>query len=486
MLIIKNLSIKYFISMISSVKKNKFSFNNLLIKWMIKLLALPVLILIQGCCSIATITTLNGSIQTTSLLNLEIKNHKNLRIYTLPESCWPDQKKQEGTLPHRSVQPMYSGLDAMAIDRFNLLKDRKFAVLTNSTGRDHNLERGLELMIANGMQPQLLFEPEHGIYGHQDSVFRNGQRYDQRTQAQIISLYSKNKRPQSKHLKGLDLILVDIQNLPVRCYTYISTLTYILEAASDAGIEVMILDRAHPYVFFPVSGRYPAQGYSSFVAEADVPFLYSMTPAEYAIYLQDTKLPNLQLSIVKVANFSYDATDAALRGAWINPSPNIPSFESALVYPGVVFLEGVYFSLGRGTTRPFIYSGAPWVDSALVISRLNVQNLKGVQFSEVKFIASASHYKGRTSHGIQISPVSTEFDSLRTGYEYIRILRHLFPKNFKYKHYRDGRYFMDMLWGGPGYRQAIEANKSYEEFRKQWQSDSDYFNDKIKKYRLYE
>ncbi|MCB1172706.1 MAG: DUF1343 domain-containing protein [Leptospiraceae bacterium] len=423
--------------------------------------------------------------ETESILDLDQSRSDHLRIYSLPECCWPDQTEVEGLLPNRSEKPIYSGLDAMVLDSFALLRHRRFALLTNATGRNFKLEAGLELMYAQGVGPALLLEPEHGLYGSEDEIARGGLRREARYGTPIVSLYAQHKRPPERYLRDLDLIVVDIKNLPVRCYTYASTLTYIMEVAHRLKIEVMILDRSHPYGFFKTAGSFLDSRYRSFVGEAPLPFLYALSPGEYARYLQAVRLPQLRLSIVTVSNFERRAIDAAIRGAWINPSPNIPSYESALVYPGLVFLEGVNYSLGRGTTRPFIYSGAPWVESDRLLARLQALQLPGVELAELSFKPLSSNYAGQLSHGIQITPTSIYFDPIRTGYEYIRVLRHMYPAHFRYRRSSRGGYFIDQLWGSDEYRKAIENNLDYADFRASWQADSEAFDRIMAPLRLY-
>ena len=384
----------------------------------------------------------------------------------------------------QSGRPLFTGLDALSQDNFGLLRGRSFALLTNSTGLDRNLKSGLDLMLQAGVKPALVFEPEHGLYGHYDQAGPDGVRYEPVRGLRILSLYAKRKRPAPRHLAGLDLIVVDIQSLPVRCYTYISTLTYLMEAAERQGIELMVLDRPNPYGFWRAQGSMLDPRFASFVGTAPVPFLFSLTPGEYAYYMASTRFKRLNLSVLRVAGYERKHTDGVLRQSWINPSPNIPSVESALVYPGLVFFEGTNFSLGRGTTRPFVYSGAPWLDSKTVVEELRKLRLPGVQIAEVVFTPTASKYKGETCRGVQILPVSTDFDPLRTGYEYMRIIRINHPHQFQIIG-RGGKFFMDRLWGGLEYRRAITNYTTWANFRDSWKDQAADFEDRVERYRLY-
>lgn len=420
-----------------------------------------------------------------SILSLKSEDFGRITIFDLKKRYWPeDPPTQRFDSTSEMAMPPISGLDALTVDRFSLLRNRKFALLTNATGLDLHLNRGLELMLNAGIRPDLIFEPEHGLYGHLDQKSLNGIRTDPETGMRILSLYSNLKKPECRHLEGIDLIVIDIENLPVRCYTYISTLTYLLEIAEKNRIEIMILDRAIPYGFWKPQGPYLEERYKNFVAEAPVPFLYNLTVGEYARFMADAKFHRLRLSIVRAANFDRSHKFSAIRRLWINPSPNIPSFESSLVYPGVVLFEGTNVSLGRGTTRPFVYSGTPYMDSKAVVERLRKKNLPGVSFAEIIFTPNSSLHNDQICHGIQLFPLSDEFDPIRTGYEYMRTVRNLHPDRFEFLTHR-GRYRIDDLWGGDSYRLAIESDLPYDQFQATWIDDSKSFQKLAKKYMMY-
>ncbi|MBI3395756.1 MAG: DUF1343 domain-containing protein [Spirochaetia bacterium] len=404
-------------------------------------------------------------------------------LYELPKGHWPSIYSRTSLLA-ASDKRVFSGLDLMHSDAFALLRGRSFALLTNATGLDQNLERGLDLMIKSGLRPVLLLEPEHGLYGFEDRVLEDGMRQDKDTGMRVLSLYSKKRKPSAEDLAGIDVIVVDIHNLPVRCYTYVSTLTYILEAAEEQNIEVMILDRANPYGFWRAQGAFLEEPQRSFISYAPVPYIYSQTPGEYALYMAVTRLRKLRVSVVLAAGYerSDDASQAAY--TWVNPSPNIPSFEAALAYPALVFFEAANYSVGRGTTRPFVYSGAPWLKAADVIKELRALGLPGVNIGEVTFTPSASEYRGQVCHGVQIIPVSRDFDPIQTGYEYIRIVMKLHPGYLWFRKSAD-RYFIDMLWGNSTFRDAVTQNIPFAQFRRTFLKDGEDFEALTKPVRLY-
>jgi len=426
----------------------------------------------------------NGKKIRSNLIHTQL-DHGRIQLFSLHKRYWPTHSPTLELIPNTAPEsPPLSGLDALSIDHFSLLRGRSFALLTNATGMDLNLNRGIELMMEEGVKPALVFEPEHGLFGHLDQKNLNGIRVDPDTGLRILSLYSNTKKPNARHLKGIDLIVIDIENLPVRCYTYISTLTYLMEIAEENRIEVMILDRFNPYGFWEPEGPYLERRFTNFTATAPVPFLYSLTPGEYARYMAHARFHRLRLSIVQVARYARNENFSVLRRIWLNPSPNIPSFEASLVYPGVVLFEATNVSLGRGTTRPFVYSGAPWMDASLVLKELRKLNLPGVKFAEIVFTPTTSLYKGKPCRGIQIFPVSPRFDTLRTGYEYMRILHRLHPGKFQFVVTRKG-YYMDRLWGGTSYREFIMSDLPYDRFKATWQRDTRGFRKLVKNFIMY-
>lgn len=390
------------------------------------------------------------------------------------------------TLPFRSGRPVYSGLDQLVQSEFSLLKNRSFAVLANNSSRDGEMRSFLTLLLENDLHPALVFEPEHGLFSDKDEHLKNGIRVDKKTGLKILSLYSATeKKPSASNLEGIDLIVVDIQTLPVRCYTYISTLIYILEAAEENGIEVMILDRPNPYGIWDARGPFPQKNLISFVAQADTPFLYSMTPGEFALFESMERLKKLKLTVVPVSNYRRRILEDIQYAAWVNPSPSIPSIEAALVYTGLVFFEGTNLSLGRGTTRPFVYSGAPWIDSDMVLKKLEALKLPGVQMGTVAFVPDREPYREKTCYGIQFLPYGADFDPIRTSYEYMRILKKMYGGKFLYKNGKTG-YFLDRLWGENSFRLFVNNDVPWDIFHSSWKRSGEEFESLIKPYRLYE
>lgn len=430
-------------------------------------------------------------------LNCELERFNNFHIYKSYDKnriCIYSPNKKllkiikknliKNELYNSSIEDVITGLDIAEASEFSFLKKVPFALLTNSTGVNKKLNTILDILIQMNKKPSLLLEPEHGIFGSEDEVFTQLIRYENHYHIPILNLYSKIKKPPLVYLENIDSIVIDIQNLPVRCYTYISTLTYILEAANLLQKEVIILDRPHPYGIWKPMGNFLQENYISFVGEAPVPFLYSLTPGEYAIYMALYKYKNLKLKILRMENFYPNDINWTLASTWINPSPNIPNLESALMYVGMVFFEGTNISLGRGTTKPFIYTGAPWLDHNQILKELKKLPLQGIKLGLVEFRPTFSIYSGQLCKGIQFYPISLNFDPLRIGYEYMRIIKKIHPDKFQFR-YSKNEYFIDKLWGSDTYRKAIENDLDYDEFKSLWQSESEFFYEIKQNFELY-
>lgn len=379
---------------------------------------------------------------------------------------------------------IYSGLDISEMVVFRYLKNISFGLLTNLTGVNHQLKSILEILYENNMPPRVIFEPEHGIFGTDDFLSSEVVRFHKKYNIPIVSLYSKIKKPPLEYFNQIDTIVIDIQNLPVRSYTYVSTLTYILETADILQKEVIILDRPHPYGAWNSAGHFLEEGYESFVGEAPVPFLYGLTPGEYSIFMSVFKFKNLKLKVIRMENFDPKNVSWTLANTWINPSPNIPNLESAIMYAGLVFLEGTNLSIGRGTTKPFIYTGSPWLDNETILNEMRKLNLKGVKFGLIEFYPTFSIYKNQKCKGIQIYPVSLEIDPIQVGYEYLRIIKKFHSNQFEFLKSKN-QYLIDKLWGSDSYRIALEHNLEYSEFKKLWISESIFFDSLLNDYKIY-
>jgi uncharacterized protein YbbC (DUF1343 family) len=291
-------------------------------------------------------------------------------------------------------------------------------------------------------------------------------------------------------LENIDLILYDLQDIGSRFYTYISTLFYVIEAAAENNIPVIVLDRPDPVGGGKVEGPVLDPGFKSFVGVSSIPVLYGLTAGELAqCFIGEDLLsarPNLR--VIKMKNWKRESLFSDYNLKWINPSPNIPDFETAVIYPSTAFLEGTNISEGRGTAKPFRQIGAPFINSEDLINELNKFQHNGISFKPVSFIPAAitgraenPKYLNLSCNGILISIEDpAEFRPLDFSIQLLYVLHKLYPEKLKFN-----SVFFDRLMGENHTRKMITGNKSPEEITNSWKPGLEKFLKIRTKYLLY-
>jgi len=308
----------------------------------------------------------------------------------------------------RDVQP---GIDVLAAERFARLAGKHVGLLTNQTGRSASGESTIDLLAhAPGVALVALFSPEHGIRGVLDERVPSSR--DEKTGLPIYSLYGDTRRPSDAMLAGLDTVVVDLQDVGARFYTYPATVGYLLEEAAKRKIAVVVLDRPLPIDGFDVEGPNPDAASIGFNAYLAMPIRHGLTLGELARLFNAERKIGADLTVVAMKNWRrgdwFDETGIA----WMNPSPNMRNLVAATVYPGVGAIEGTNISVGRGTDTPFEQIGAPWIDGRALASALNARALPGIRFYPVSFTpAAGSKLGGQLCHGVFL--VVTDRDRLR-------------------------------------------------------------------------
>ena len=291
-------------------------------------------------------------------------------------------------LPSNTSKSVRNGLDVLIEDYPNILKDKKVGLVTNHTGITKNLENNYKVFQMNpDIALKKIFAPEHGFFGEASAGAKVNYKNKNFKKAEIVSLYGKNRKPTKNMLKGLDLIIYDIQDIGSRFYTYISTLGIVIEAAAEQDIEIMILDRPNPISGQIIEGAILDTSFKSFVGYYPIPIRYGLTVGELTnMAINENWLSPLpkKVTIVKMDGWRrsmfFDETDLP----WIPPSPNIPNLETAIIYPGMCLFEATNLSEGRGTYKPFLQIGAPWIKKDL-INQLKTLKLEGVIINFTKF-----------------------------------------------------------------------------------------------------
>ncbi|HYN84924.1 MAG TPA: exo-beta-N-acetylmuramidase NamZ domain-containing protein [Pyrinomonadaceae bacterium] len=328
-----------------------------------------------------------------------------------------------------------TGIDVLARDGFKQLRGMRVGLVTNHTGRDRRGRQTIDVLKeAEGVSLVALFAPEHGIRGALDDNVSDA--VDEKTGLPIYSLYGETRRPKPEHLKDLDAIVFDIQDVGVRFYTYIATLGNVMEEAARAKKPVFVLDRPNPIGGTEVEGPVADPDKLTFVAYHTIPVRHGMTVGELAMLFNEQRKFGCDLRVVKMERWRRAMWLDATGLAWVNTSPNMRSLTQATVYPGVGLLEYTNVSVGRGTDTPFELVGAPWLDGQRLASYLNARGLPGVRFVPVRFTPRASVFKGEECGGVNVIVTNrAQFRPVTVGIEMAVALRRLHPAEWKVEDY---------------------------------------------------
>jgi uncharacterized protein YbbC (DUF1343 family) len=299
------------------------------------------------------------------------------------------------------------------------------------------------------------FGPQHGFLGQtQDNMVEWKSYHYPRLGIPVYSLYGEYREPTAEMLQGLDVLLVDLQDIGARYYTFIWTLYLCMRACEKQGVEMVVLDRPNPINGVTTEGPVLDPNYKSFVGMHPIRVRHGKTIAELAQQFRDEAFPNCRLSILPMKHWERAMWFDETRLPWVMPSPNMPTLETAIVYPGICLLEGTNISEGRGTTRPFEIFGAPFIDAEALCRKLNALKLPGVFFRENYFQPTFHKFAGELCGGAQIHVIDrNSFRPFQTGVEIIQLIRTLYPDSFAWKQppyeYEREKLPIEILLGGP-------------------------------------
>ena len=388
------------------------------------------------------------------------------------------------------------GLTILLSERSELVKGRSIGLITNHTGMDAQFRSNLTLFAEQPkMELAALFSPEHGIAGSAQAGIHITSTNNQSQQIPIHSLYGDTRDPTSEMLTGIDTLVYDIQDVGSRFYTYISTLFRSVRAAAANGVDFIVLDRPNPIRGDRVEGNQLQSPFRSFVGETDLTIRHGMTVGELA-YLCKTEIDSAarskpdqgssQLDVVPMRGWKrtmwYDETELP----WVPPSPNMPTIETATLYPGTCLLEGTNLSEGRGTTKPFEWIGAPWIDAERWADKLNDIALPGIHFRPIHFTPTFSKYADQPCHGVQVHV--TDRDRIKpvdVGLYLIATAQRLYPDHFHFLQ-NGGRYFFDLLAGTDEVRLRLICGESPSTIVQSWESEVERFAEHRRPYLLYD
>jgi uncharacterized protein YbbC (DUF1343 family)/CubicO group peptidase (beta-lactamase class C family) len=379
-----------------------------------------------------------------------------------------------------------TGIDVLEEHDFDVLqfagRKKRIGLLTNQTGVDAQGQRTIDALAhAPGVSLDVIFSPEHGVTGTLDTTDVSNSK-DVATGVRVYSVYGAkdaSRRPPLDLLKQLDAVVIDVQDAGVRFYTYETSLGYFLEAAAQAGIDVIVLDRPDPINGSFVQGPVSDAGRESFTNYWTVPVRHGMTLGELAKMFNAERNIHAKLTVIAMEGWQrgdwFDSTGLA----WVNPSPNLRSLTEAALYPGVGLIEGTNVSVGRGTDSPFELLGAPWMKGRELAAYLNARGISGVRFVPVTFTPTSSNYTNQKCEGVNL--VLTERNALdgpELGVELASALRKLYPADFKMDR------MIELLVNQSAF-DGLLSGKDPRRIAQDWQEDLGRFEAVRKKYLIY-
>jgi uncharacterized protein YbbC (DUF1343 family) len=385
------------------------------------------------------------------------------------------------------------GAEILIEKHLDLIKGKKIGIVTNHTGILPDGRHIVDVLNEiEGVKIVALFGPEHGIRGEVPDGKSISHGVDAKTGIPVFSLYGEVKKPTEEMLKDIDVLIFDIQDVGARFYTYISTMSYCMEACAEMGKKFIVLDRPNPIRGVYVDGPILEPRFKSFVGLHPIPVAHGMTVGELAKMFNDEgwlkNAVKADLTVVKMENYSrrmwFDQTGLP----WVKPSPNMMTLKTAIVYTATCFIEGTNVSEGRGTQHPFEWIGAPWIDGEKLAKELNHYKLPGVKFEPISFtptdiekVTIDPKYEGEKCGGVYLNVYDREkFEPVKVGVYILYALKKLYPDKFKWR--TAGQ---DRLWGTDKVRLMIDEGKKPDEIIKTWEDDVKKFLSIRQKYLLY-
>jgi uncharacterized protein YbbC (DUF1343 family) len=376
------------------------------------------------------------------------------------------------------------GVEVLISDSLHLVSGKRVGLITNQTGIDRSGRSDIDILADH---PEItlaaLYAPEHGIRGEERAGAAIESGVDERTGVAIHSLYGDTRKPTSDMLKGVDVLVFDMQDVGARYYTYVSTMALAMEAAGEHNVPFLVLDRPNPIRGDVVQGNILNPSYKTFVGFYEVPIRHGMTPGELARMYVGAFGMSVDLTVVPVEGWERDMTFDDTNLPWVAPSPNMPNIASALAYPGTCLFEGTPISVGRGTDKAFQWIGAPWLDGPALAEALNEYEIDGVSFEPVKFTprnAGDRKFEGVNVEGVQLIAQSTDYDASRAGVAMLTETYRVSRENWEWYEAH-----FDRLAGTDALRLGLVSNASFEELVSGWDAGVSEFESDRAPYLLY-
>lgn len=372
------------------------------------------------------------------------------------------------------------------------LRGLRVGVVCNHASVDRGFAHIIDrLEAADGVTLAAIFGPQHGFRSDvQDNMVETPHRTDGRRRVPVYSLYSETREPASQMLTGLDVMVVDLQDIGARIYTYIYTMANCLRAGKKHGLPVIVCDRPNPIDGVSVEGETLVPGWESFVGQFPIPMRHGMTIGELARLFNSHFAIGAPLEVVPMEGWRRDAYADETGLPWVMPSPNMPTLDTAIVYPGTVLFEGILISEGRGTTRPFELVGAPWIDAERFAGEMNALGLPGVFFRPAGFEPTFQKHAKQPCGGCQIHVTDRgAFRPVLTGVALAQMFRRADPARFAWRQppyeYEHDKLPIDILAGSDRLRQQIEADVPAVDIAASWERDEAAFRELREAFLLY-
>ena len=394
------------------------------------------------------------------------------------------------TVPTQSSVAVRLGSDVLISS--GRLRGKRVGVVCNHASVDRDFHHIVDrLVAADDVTLAAIFGPQHGFRSDvQDNMIETPHRDDPSRRVPVYSLYSETREPTAEMLHGLDVLVIDLQDIGARIYTYIYTMANCLRACGRHGVSVIVCDRPNPINGMDVEGQTLVPGFESFVGLFPIPMRHGMTIGELAGFFNQTFALGATVEVARMEGWRREMYADSTALPWVMPSPNMPTLDTAIVYPGTVLFEGVMLSEGRGTTRPFELVGAPWIEAERFAREMNGLALPGAYFRPAVFEPTFQKHAKTTCGGCQIHVTDrASFRPVLTGAALLHQFRRVDPENFAWRQppyeYEHDKLPIDILAGSSTLREQIEGGVAPKDIAASWRDNEAAFRKARQPFLLY-
>ncbi|MGN1239169.1 MAG: exo-beta-N-acetylmuramidase NamZ domain-containing protein [Muribaculaceae bacterium] len=386
------------------------------------------------------------------------------------------------------------GVETLRDNGFKVLEGKRVGLITNPTGVDNNLKSTVDILHeAPNVQLVALYGPEHGVRGDVHAGDKVDNSVDPATGVKVYSLYGKTRKPTKEMLKDIDVLVYDIQDIGCRSFTFISTMGVAMEACAEQGKEFVVLDRPNPLGGFKVEGNLVENGFTSFVSQFPIPYIYGLTPGELAMMLNEEGMleggKKVKLTVVPMTGWHRYMNYRQTEMPWLLPSPHIPNPDVSDYYPATGILGELYvISIGVGYTLPFQLIGAQWIDAEKFAMKMNALQLPGVIFRAIHYKPFYGTGKGENLQGVHIY-ITDALDAPLSLIQFyaMQVLAEMYPdhKAFELEGAEKRFGMFDKVCGSDQIRLRFTKNYRVADIIDYWNKDAEAFKAKSAKYYLY-